>query len=235
MFALGSSDPGNRDTFVITERRSRREEGFGDVWPLLAFRENGCCRVSISPMALAGLTSGSQEDYANELIRNLRNTPSFFGVLPSLVFLPAASLPSPSLPEGISIRQIREQPPSWAEGKIPQTSIEAGTAFGVCADGEIVSWAEATPLTVTGQFGVTLVGIETHSSYRHKGYARAVLVHLTREVCERGLTPVYFCSSRNEASQKTAMAGGYSLYGEWWRIRASDIARWTNQRRMNVN
>lgn len=224
----------NGPTPVIeTERRGRPEEGFSDAWPLLALKKGSRCWVSASatalstlPMAMRNSLRGTQQEFAlhSAIVADLRDAKGIFDKLSAYIFLPTIVPLAPYLAGRIKLQLIRESVQLWKGGIIPEESIKDGTAFGVYLDDQLVSWAEATPLpTITGQFGVMLVGIETHPEHRGKGYAKAALACLTQEVCKRDMTPIYFCGKHNKASQKTVLACGYSLYGEWWRFRESDL------------
>jgi predicted GNAT family acetyltransferase len=121
------------------------------------------------------------------------------------------------IPPGYTLRPVTlvDKP-----ANIPQESVLAGTALGVFTPAdEVVSWVEATPLpTVTSRHGVMLVGIETREGYRRQGLAKAALAELTRHVIARCNVPLYACAHVNDASQRTALACGYRLYGETLRV-----------------
>jgi hypothetical protein len=143
----------------------------------------------------------------------------------SLLFIPACEPPLPAPPDGYTIRPLSRSDNTTGPGGafVPFESIDAGTAFGAFTGGSagdvLASWAEATPLpTVTPQFGVALVGIETAAEHRRRSLARAVLAALTRRVLDLGRVPLYSCAASNVASQRTALSCGYALYAEAIRL-----------------
>ena len=216
MFGVDSEQARSLVTVAVTDRRTRHEEGYGNAWPVLALSRESGLWLSLAPSA---------ESLAEVLAGELRERRGRFAVKPSQIFVPSAQPPAAATIEGAEIRPIHAPVPSWGGGTVPTESIAQGTAFGVYLGSELAAWAEATPLPqATARFGVLLVGIETHPEYRRQGYARAVLTRLTEEAHRRDLTPVYFCGGNNVASQRTALAAGYVPYGEWWRIRATDLA-----------
>ncbi len=87
---------------------------------------------------------------------------------------------------------------------------EGGRALGVVREGRFVSWACATP---AGQ--VWNITVETDPAFRRRGYAADCLRALTNDLARIGVTPLYLCDARNEASGHTALAAGYSPYGRW--------------------
>jgi len=97
----------------------------------------------------------------------------------------------------------------------PEESLVDGTAFGVIADGKLVSLASVVPTPdATSKYGLSWPGVETLPEYRRRGYAKAAVSGVTETLLARDIIPVYSCSVTNIASANTAQSVGYQLYGE---------------------
>lgn len=83
-----------------------------------------------------------------------------------------------------------------------------GLTVGIRRRGRIVSWACAA--SVGEVWNITL---ETHPTYRRRGFARDCLIALTGELLRRGYAPLYLCSVDNPSSLRTALSAGYREYG----------------------
>ena len=72
--------------------------------------------------------------------------------------------------------------------------------------------ADGEPVAVGGAFdtfGMLEVGVDVVRQHRGKGFGDLVVRAVTREILERGQTPVYFCAVSNIRSNRTALAAGY--------------------------
>ena len=206
-------------------RRLRPEEGYAAAWPICVLRKGDAWWVSAAPglprkVSSAVAAARGDPGFGPSLIARIRRAlPGEWAVRwhHSLLFVPPREARAADNPAGCLIRPmtLAEKP----RRSVPEESVALGTAFGAFVGGELASWAEATPLpTVTERFGVMLVGIETRVAFRRRGYARAALAALTREVVGRGLTPLYGCAATNVASARTARSCGYAQYGEMLRF-----------------
>ena len=104
----------------------------------------------------------------------------------------------------------------------PEESIKDGTAFGVIIDNKIVSRSSTMPTPdATSKYGLVWLSVETLPEYRQRGYAKAVVSGTTETILSRGQISVYSHATCNKASENTAKALGYQLYGEILRWRYS--------------
>ncbi len=212
-----------------SHRRLERWEGYGSVWPVLLLRKGNRWWLSVAPGLLDAVLPVVQAAYAGDgFVTALADVmgKALSGRLDigvahrSHQYVPARETPRIDVPEGYTIQPVT---PAQKPPNIPDESVAAGTALGAYIDGDgtPVSWVEATPLpTATPRYGVMLVGIETQEGHRRRGLAKALLAELTRRVLDMGRVPLYSCSTTNIASQRTALACGYRLYGETLRLRA---------------
>ncbi len=219
------SNPDRAIQVYESPRRLQFEEGYGSIWPIFILRKAESWWVSTAPGLKDEVEAAIQSFLARDgftptLIETLNNILSKQYAVKShpnsLVFRPAAPVPEVQLPGDSMLRPIRmDEKPQW----VPEESVAWGTAFGVYHLGKLASWAEVTPLpNITPRFGVMLVGIETLPEFHRRGYARAVLAQATRRVLAMGNIPLYHCSEKNVASQRTALSCGYQLYGETLRF-----------------
>jgi len=88
----------------------------------------------------------------------------------------------------------------WAENKP-----ESMAAFGLLADGEIVSYVEFAA-AVDNMWEVSM--IRTRAEARRKGFAEAVLSYGSGELLREGMLPLYRVDQENVASIKTARREG---------------------------
>jgi len=58
-------------------------------------------------------------------------------------------------------------------------------------------------------FGMLEVGVDVVRAHRGMGLGEVVVKAVTREILERGQTPVYFCDTANIRSNRTALGSGY--------------------------
>jgi RimJ/RimL family protein N-acetyltransferase len=68
------------------------------------------------------------------------------------------------------------------------------------------------PIAVAGAFltfGVLEIGVDVVREHRGRGLAPLVVAAVTREIVERGETPLYGCGATNIRSQHTALAAGF--------------------------
>jgi ribosomal protein S18 acetylase RimI-like enzyme len=96
------------------------------------------------------------------------------------------------------------------DGRLPilgKVRMPRGIARGVACDGRVVSWAVARE---PDKAGVRHITLETAPAYRRRGFAKACLQALAREV-EAPL--LYLCVQENEHSAKTALSAGFALIG----------------------
>ena len=121
-----------------------------------------------------------------------------------------------SLPTGMSYQRFDA---AWLNGHIP------GGAFpnGAGRTGEnareirnryavaVVSSA-GEPIAIAGaflSFGLSEIGIDVVEPFQGQGLGVAAVAALTREILDRGETPLYGCAARNIRSQRTAHAVGF--------------------------
>lgn len=72
--------------------------------------------------------------------------------------------------------------------------------------------ADGEPVAVGGAFDtfkMLEVGVDVVRAHRGKGFGELVVKAVTREILERGQTPIYFCSATNIRSNRTALASGF--------------------------
>lgn len=58
------------------------------------------------------------------------------------------------------------------------------------------------------------IGVETAADFRGKGYGKRVVSRMIAEILRRGQTPLWQCSTQNEASMRLALATGFKLHGK---------------------
>ena len=210
-------------------RRLKPEEGFSDKWPAFILRKKKGVFISLSPMLHEKVSHPlHSSSFINMPVDSL--TREFTSILVdedtinqvgcSFIYLPDEISGKINIPKGFKLKGIKIGENTSGSTYVPNESINEGTAFGIYEDDKLVSWAEATPLpTRTDETGIMLIGIETESRYRGKGFAKACLKVVTKKVLEINKIPLYFCSIKNIASQKTVLSCGYKIYGEMYRAR----------------
>lgn len=98
---------------------------------------------------------------------------------------------------------------------IEMTLLDGRGAFGVEADGKIVSLAVTHAPTDCG-VNILEVGVETAKDYRGRGYAQASLRALSAALAEKGIMTEYRCQRYNTASYRVAKSAGLSLCGKYY-------------------
>lgn len=100
-----------------------------------------------------------------------------------------------------------------AEGlRLPIHCFPDGIAYGVIADGKVVSVAYAHRAGVM-EDQVADLGVETAPAYRRRGYAKTSVSAVVGEITRRGGEARYGCSPKNLASVNTARSVGFRRYG----------------------
>lgn len=89
-------------------------------------------------------------------------------------------------------------------------SIERGDVFGLFVDNDLAAYAYAKP---RGDL-VSTIGVVTVEPYRRRGFGKAVVSAVTREILDRGKIPVYDCEQDNKASAHLARSLGFRFYAE---------------------
>ena len=108
-----------------------------------------------------------------------------------------------------SCQRLLDESVPPAEGcHLPTQCFPGGLAYGVIADEKVVSCAFAHPTgTMVGK--VADLGVETATSYRRRGYAKATVSSVVEHVISRGGEARYVAHPGNEASHATARAVGF--------------------------
>ena len=220
---------------VASERRFRKEEGFGVVfafWMLLSYDR---CVISVRP---------DLKEPIEEIVNDAADAKELFTekyrnrideACRSILSADIVDRLRPSQSYGFYINQehfrhftvpgcrrlseddrdmIREMTASSEYG-CPEESLQDGTAFVVIMDGKLVSLASvvSTPYA-TSKYRLSWPGVETLPECRRLGYGKSVVSGVTETLLSRGITPVYSCSVANTASANTARSVGFQLYGE---------------------
>ncbi|MEO0079711.1 MAG: GNAT family N-acetyltransferase, partial [candidate division WOR-3 bacterium] len=98
-------------------------------------------------------------------------------------------------------------------------SIEQGTCFAAFDQDQPVSLAGTYPVPHMAELVAEIAVPGTIATHRRLGYGRTALSSTTEAVLNQNRVPVYITSDQNMASQDTAKAVGYRLYGWQFRIR----------------
>jgi len=110
-------------------------------------------------------------------------------------------------------RRLTDESIAPAEGlRLPTHCFPDGVAYGVVADGRIVSVAFAHRAGVM-EDSVADVGVETAPGYRRRGYAQTAVSALVEHFTRSGGEARYGCSRGNVASMATARSVGFVPYG----------------------
>jgi GNAT superfamily N-acetyltransferase len=230
---------------VASERRWRREEGYGVIFPfwLLVTRSRGV--ISVRPeleepvrAIVRGATDAAAlfgEEYAATLeaacraVLSADEAQKLFRSHSLNFYADAVHFRSFTVPgcrrltpdDQELIDEMSRVSAFWCT----EECVRFGAAFGVITDGKLVARSTTiwTPET-TDQYGLVWVGVETLPAYRRRGYAKAVVSETTETLLARGLTPAYDCAVTNLASANTAQAVGYQLHAETlhWRYREDE-------------
>ncbi len=100
-----------------------------------------------------------------------------------------------------------------AEGlELPTHCFPDGIAYGVVADGMVVSFAFAHR-TGLMEGRIADDGLETAPAYRRRGYAKTVLSALVEHVASRGGESIHVCRPDNSPSIATARSVGFLPFG----------------------
>lgn len=114
-----------------------------------------------------------------------------------LAFAPGEALPG----------EIAAVPPEAGMAILGGIRMPHGIVRGVVREGRMVAWAVAREPDAAGVRHIT---VETDLHHRGKGYARACLLALVRDVPE---PMIYLCDSRNLHSALTALSAGFVCVG----------------------
>ena len=114
-----------------------------------------------------------------------------------LVFTPGEALPV----------EMAAVPPETGMAILGRIRMPQGIVRGVVRDGRMVAWAVAREPDAAGVRHIT---VETDVHYRGRGYARACLLALVRDVRE---PMIYLCDSCNLHSALTALSAGFVRVG----------------------
>lgn len=128
-----------------------------------------------------------------------------------------ATIPGPpQVPDGMRIRMADSD---WMNAEQANGRFENGVGeVGVGGRSfrnrfaAVLENADGEPVAVGGAFDtfeMLEVGVDVVRAHRGQGYGDLVVRAVTREVLERGQTPIYFCSASNIRSNRTALAAGY--------------------------
>jgi GNAT superfamily N-acetyltransferase len=100
-----------------------------------------------------------------------------------------------------------------AEGlRLPAHCFPEGIAYGVVADGVVVSMAYAHRIGVM-EDKIADLGVETAPAYRRRGYAKTAVSAVVEHITRSGGEARYGCSPNNQASIATARSVGFVPYG----------------------
>ena len=219
--------PCARPTVVESALRLRPEVSYSYVHALWwLWLTDGRSVVSVPPGAgpavepiVAGVASCEQladSALAERLITPVSETLSAAGIRPvdgthnSIVFACDGALLRRHDP-GACVR-LADPDMSVAEGIwFPAHCLPDGVAYGVVADGRLVSVAYAHRTGLLEDC-VADVGVETSPAYRRRGYARACVASVVAEMASRGGQARYSCSPGNAASIATARSVGFAPY-----------------------
>ncbi len=242
-YPLAEAKPGEIRV-VRSERRLRKEEGYGVVfafWMLLSYDR---CVISVRPdlkepiEEVVNDAAGAKELFTekyrklihevcrtmmpDDIAERLRPSQSYGFYIDEEHFLPFTVPGCRRLTE--DDRELIQEMTGSSEYGCPEESLVDGTAFGVVTDGKLVSLASVVPTPeATSKYHLSWPGVETLPDYRRRGYAKSVVSGVTETLLPRDITPVYSCSVTNIASANTARSVGYQLYGErlQWRYQTN--------------
>jgi len=220
---------------VGSERRLRREEGYGAIFPfwLLLARER--CLISVRPdleepvqkivRDAPDARELFEEEYAvlieealrkvlaRDLLERLRRSHSLGFYATQEHFRPFTVSGCRRLTS--EDRALVEEMDDVGVYGCPEESVQDGTAFGVVVDGQLVARSSVVPTPeMTAKYRLAWPGVETLPEHRRRGYARAVVAGTTETLLARGITPAYDCAVANVGSANTARSVGYRLYSE---------------------
>ena len=220
---------------VASERRLRREEGYGVIVPFWLLLTRGRCVISVRPelaepvqaivrdapdaKALFGAEyAGPIEEVCRtvlpaDVVERLRNSHSLGFYVDQEHFRPFTVSGCRRLMT--EDRELIAEMNRVSVFGCPDESVQDGTAFGVITDGKLVARSSVVPTPeATGKYVLAWPGVETLSDYRRRGYAKAVVSGTTETLLAQGITPAYDCAITNVGSESTARSLGYRLYSE---------------------
>jgi len=221
---------------VLSERRLIREEGYGVIFPFFLLYSGCRSVISVRPDLVEPVSEIVHN--ISDALALFRNTEALSIVefwCKDVISTETAGGPKWShsfvyyadfehfrpftVPECRRLNpddhDLIEEMNQISEFGCPEESIQDGTAFGVIIDGKLVACSSTIPTpNATGKYGLVWIGVETLPEYRRRGYAKAVVSGTTDTILSREQTPVYGHATWNKASENTAKALGYQLYGE---------------------
>lgn len=124
--------------------------------------------------------------------------------------------PPPEVPAGLRIRMVDAD---WMNAEQANGRFENGVGE-VDRGGRsfrnrfaaVLEDAGGEPVAVGGAFDtfeMLEVGVDVVREHRGKGFGELVVSAVTREILERGQTPIYFCGVSNVRSNRTALSAGF--------------------------
>lgn len=142
-------------------------------------------------------------------------TEHFEYLIPGLCWALAEAPARDEAPAGFAFRALDAE---WMNTRMPAGGWENGLGttaqarefrnqFGIgLFDGA------GEPVAIAGAFlsyGMHEIGVDVARDHRGKGFGTLVVQALTREILDRGETPLYGCAADNIRSQRTALASGF--------------------------
>jgi hypothetical protein len=229
-FPIGETQPGGLH-IIASERRKRREVGYGPVFAVWMISTLDRCVVSVQdglqdriPGALRGWQVGQppNDSLRHKLITLVSETTGEqVSVTTASGPIYYCEQPSLRLHQLHPCRAIRaDDTEHLKEVGLDTSALTDSTREGSC-------WAAFSgelpvSLAYTAQIGhmadhVGDLAVETLDGYRMQGYAKTAVSHSTAFLLGRGKIPIYSTSDWNLASARTAATVGFLPYG--WQLR----------------
>lgn len=224
--SLSDLDPGELRV-VSSSRRTRSEVGWGYTFSIWAFLLEDRGVVSVDPAleaqvsrAVAHLRPGALTPIEIQSVLSAACPSRLKGATAVILTCNRACLrvhdclSCRCIEEGDIEAYIQLKQSLWPELDADcerndiRRNIADRIAYGVFENGMMVS-ASSAPRVAQMQERVEEVGVDTHPSYRRRGYGRSVVSHMTEAIPTLGRVPIYRCSTSNQASLRVAEACGY--------------------------
>ena len=214
---------------VGSDRRYRREMGYGVVHILWLFVSKGRCLISLQyqmvrPMLEIVKRIKDPEEFrshkfdqeilqmcslalAQEQKLSISRGPKYYCSRANLNFSPDPNvrlIAEENLPEVLT---------AFGNGELslPDTVSEK-RSFAYYFEGRPVAYCSNLPLGHMQEEVAAVGGVFTLASVRRRGFAKAVVSATTNAVLKSGRVPIYGTSDDNVASKRTALSVGYKEY-----------------------
>lgn len=226
----------NETSIVVSERRYRRELGYGQIFALWLLITKNRCAISLQECLLHPITQIMKrfhfEEYSDqrwqhnltEAVSNTFSSQKGISTASGPIFY---CTPESFRPQRLhSCRRVETQDvPSLQEVGLYSSSLDQSISEGTC----FAAFHLNIPVALSGTHVVPHMADAigdlnvpgTLEAYRRRGFGKTVVSYTTEAILAQGKVPIYATSDWNIASARTAQAVGYVQYGWQFRIQVS--------------